>query len=122
LIKTREFNRDACKEGLTDEALCQAVAEIEAGLVDPRLGGFLLKKRVTKGNSGKSGGFRTILAHRQGDRVFFLFVFSKGEMNNISSKERTALLEAGDVLMSFAPAKLDALIAAGNLVEVVCSG
>jgi hypothetical protein len=41
-------------------------------LVDARLGGFLIKKRVAGFGRGKSGGYRTIVAYRQGDRVVFL--------------------------------------------------
>jgi hypothetical protein len=40
------FARWARKEGVTDRALPAAVAEMESGLIDARLGGGLFKKRV----------------------------------------------------------------------------
>jgi hypothetical protein len=122
VLKNRGFARSAQKEGLTDDALCKAVAEIESGLVDARLGGFLLKKRVAKGGRGKSGGFRTIVAHRQGDRLVCLYMFSKNQRDNISEKERLALSEIGDEYMKLTAAKLDELVAKGVLTEVVCDG
>src|SRR5688572_25244151 len=66
LLKNRQFARWAKGEQLTDQALCSAVREIERGLVDAKLGGFLLKKRISKGHKGKSGGLRTIIAKSTG--------------------------------------------------------
>jgi hypothetical protein len=46
VFKTRHFSRWLRKTDLTDAALCQAVKERVAGLVDADLGGDVLKKRV----------------------------------------------------------------------------
>jgi len=119
---TRIFARDARKGGLTDKALRNAAAEIEAGLIDARLGGFLVKKRVAKAGHGKRGGFRIIVAHRQGDKVVCLYMFQKNELDNISDKERLALSELGDEYLGLAAEKLTALIAGGTLVEAKCDG
>jgi len=67
----RGFAKAARKLGLSDAALVMAVREIEAGLVEARLGGFLLKKRIGIDGRGKSGGLRTILAHRQAESRCF---------------------------------------------------
>jgi len=122
ILKSRPFGRFARNEGLTDAALCEAAREIEAGLVDARLGGFLVKKRVAKGGGGKRGGFRTILAHRQGRRLVFIFGFSKGDRDNIDERERTALLKLGDEYMRFSETALAQAVAAGELIEVRCDG
>lgn len=98
-LKNRGFERAAGKEGLTDQKLCAAVAEIEAGLIDARLGGSLLKKRIAKGGRGKRGGLRTIVAYRQHHRLVFLYVFAKSDRDNISEQERAALSEIGDAYM-----------------------
>jgi len=45
VLKNKQFARWARSERLTDKKLCAAVHEIESGLVDARLGGFLIKKR-----------------------------------------------------------------------------
>ncbi len=104
---------------MTDRALCAAVAEIEAGLIDARLGGSLLKKRIAKGSRGKSDGFRTIVAYRQHDRLVFLYVFGKNERDNITEQERVALSELGDEYMRLSPKQLVRLVAEGRLVQVI---
>jgi hypothetical protein len=90
VLKDFEFHRWAEGEGLTDAKLRQAALEIENGLVNARLGGFLVKKRVRAAGRGKRGGYRTIVAHRQGDRLVFLHGFDKNEKDNISSREQEA--------------------------------
>lgn len=54
--KTRHFQRWIRKTELTDAALCEAVGEMAAGLVDADLGGGVLKKRVGLAGRGKRGG------------------------------------------------------------------
>lgn len=118
VLKNRGFARAANKDGLTDEALRAAAAEIEAGLIDARLGGFLLKKRVGKGGRGKRGGFRVIAAYRRQDRLIFLYLFAKNERDNITDKERVALSEIGDEYMRLSTSTLDELVSKGVLTEV----
>lgn len=89
-------------------------AEIESGLVDARLGGFLLKKRVAKTGRGKSAGFRTIVAYPQSDRLVCLYIFPTNQRDNITEKERLALSEIGNEYMGLAAAKLDDLAARGH--------
>jgi hypothetical protein len=119
LLKDPEFDRWARKEGLTDQMLRAAADEIERGLVDARLGGFLLKKRVARPGRGRSSGYRTILAHRQGSRLIFLHGFAKNEKDNITRREHVALLALGDQYMGYSEATITDLVAKGLLVEVV---
>ena len=118
ILATRGFMRAAAKFGLTDRTMIVAAREIEAGLVDPRLGGFLVKKRIGVDGRGKSGGLRTILAYRQSERLVFLYVFGKNERDNISERERMALLELRDEYMRLTADCLDGLVAGGRLNEV----
>jgi hypothetical protein len=46
VFKVREFDRWMRKTSLTDEALCAAVAEMYAGLVDADLGGVVKKRKA----------------------------------------------------------------------------
>jgi len=119
LLKDIEFDRWARKEGVTDQMLCAAADEIERGLVDARLGGFLLKKRVAQPGRGKRGSYRTILAYRQGSRLIFLHGFAKNETDNITKKERLALLALGDEYMGYAERTITEMVAKKLLVEVV---
>jgi hypothetical protein len=118
IFEDLEFHDWASGEGLTHEKLCEAVAEIESGLVDARLGGFLIKKRVRRAGQGKSGGYRMILAHRQGDRLVFLHGFGKNEKSAVSKKERLALLKLGDHYMRLSEAEISKLVRAKLVIEV----
>lgn len=121
-LKNRQFARWARGEQLTDQALCIAIREIECGLVDAKLGGFLLEKRISKGGKGKSGGLRTIIAYRQEHRLVFLFGFAKREKANIDQTEKRALLEIGNAYMAMSEKDLSEAIRKETLIEVVCDG
>lgn len=100
--------------------MCIAVREIERGLVDAKLGGFLLKKRISKGRKGKSGGLRTIIAYHQEHRLVFLFGFAKRDRDNIDQTEKRALLDLGNAYMAMTEKDLSEAIRTGTLLEVAC--
>ena len=118
IYKTKDFNKWADKEGLTDTVLYAAVVEIEQGLVDANLGGQVYKKRVALGGRGKSGGVRTLLAYKAGDKAFFLYGFSKNVRANISEEEKKALKLLAKQLMAYSDKALVKAVKAGALVEV----
>lgn len=91
IFRTRNFTRWMRKGGLADAALCKAVNEMVAGLVDADLGGGVVKKRIALPGRGKRGGARTLVATNNGNRWFFLFGFEKNERANISTEELEAL-------------------------------
>jgi hypothetical protein len=91
VFRTRTFSRWMRKAGLTDAALCAAVAEMEQGLIDADLGGGVVKKRVALPGRGKRGSARVIVATHRSDRWFFIFGFEKNERDNISDKELASL-------------------------------
>jgi hypothetical protein len=62
-LQRKDFARWQAGEKLPDDALCKAVREMEEGLIDADLGGFLYKKRVARPGGGKSGGYRTSCRH-----------------------------------------------------------
>jgi hypothetical protein len=120
VLKTKTFARWAKSEQVADTDLCHAAHEIEAGVMEARLGGDLLKKRIARAHRGKSGGFRTIVAHRQGDKLFFIYGFAKSERDNIDEDERKALLKIGDQYMALPDKKLADLIKDKKIIEVKC--
>jgi hypothetical protein len=77
---------------LSDAALCKAVQEMESGLIDADLGGFLYKKRVARPGGGKSGGYRTLLSARIGSRYVFLHGFPKSDKANDTQDEKKAAI------------------------------
>jgi len=120
VFKDLEFHDWARDEAVSDAVLCTAAAEIENGLVDARLGGFLIKKRVAAPGRGKRGGYRTIAAHRQGNRLFFLHGFAKNEKDNITKKEKKALQMLGEQYMNFVDTVLARQISENLIVAIVC--
>ncbi|WP_312283902.1 type II toxin-antitoxin system RelE/ParE family toxin [Candidatus Igneacidithiobacillus taiwanensis] len=120
VLKRKDFARWQTSEKLPDAALCKAVAEMESGLIDADLGGFLYKKRVARPGAGKSGGFRTLLSARIGSRYIFLHGFPKSEKANISPEEKKALQFAGKVFLELDAHALEKALLSGVLLEVDC--
>ena len=82
-FKTRPFARFAHREGIADEALCDAVERAAKGLVDADLGGGVIKQRIARRGRGRSGGFRTIVVFRRGELAFFVHGFAKSDRENL---------------------------------------
>lgn len=122
VLKRKDFVRWQVSEKLLDAALCRAVHEMEAGLIDADLGGFLYKKRVARPGGGKSGGYRTLLSARIGSRYIYMFLhgFSKSDKANITQDERKALQFAGKVLLELSAEDLMKALQIGVLLEVCC--
>jgi hypothetical protein len=90
IFKTREFARLARKGRVSDLVLVEAVSRANRGLVDARIGRFLVKQRVAREGQGRSGGFRAILFYRESDRAVFLHLFAKSERDNLTRAEEDA--------------------------------
>ena len=120
VLKRQDFARWQAGEKLPDAVLCKAVHEMEAGLVDADLGGFLYKKRVARPGAGKSGGYRTLLSARIGSRYVFLHGFPKSDKANIAQDERKALQFAGKVFLELTAEDLVKALEIGVLLEVCC--
>ncbi|MDZ3799318.1 MAG: type II toxin-antitoxin system RelE/ParE family toxin [Xanthomonadales bacterium] len=120
IFKRRDFARWQTGERLPDTILCKAVREMESGLVDADLGGLLYKKREARPGSGKSGGYRTLLAARIGSRYVFLHGFPKSATANITREEKRALQFAGQVFLELPVGNLSKALQSGVLLEVRC--
>lgn len=118
VFKNKPFARFARKAGLTDSALMKAVAEAERGLVDAVLGGGVIKQRVAREGGGKSGGFRTIILFRLGEKAFFVHGFAKSDRDNIRDDELAAFKMLAAEMLAYDDAALTAAMTAGALVEV----
>jgi hypothetical protein len=117
-FKTKAFAKWANGEGLEDDALASAVAEMEQGLIDARLGGHVIKKRVALPGRGKRGGARTLVAFKEADKAFFIFGFAKNERANVSDDELKALKLLAKDLLNYPAATLTKAIEAGELIEI----
>ena len=119
IFKTKRFNKWANKNRLDDRALCKAIDEMEAGLVDASLGAHLFKQRVAVSGRGKRGGLRTIIAYRATVTAFYLYGFAKDKKANIESEELDMLRVLAAELLAQENIRLQELVATGELIEVI---
>jgi len=118
VYKSKWFGKWADKEDLTDQDLSAAVKEMVNGLIDADLGGHVMKKRVALQGKGKSGGARTLLAFKVGDKAFFMYGFAKNQQDNISAKELKALKAMAKQVLGYTPTQLKVVLNAGEFIEV----
>lgn len=96
----------------------EAIVRAERGLVDADLGGGVIKQRVARAGQGRSGGYRTLILFRQGDKAIFAFGFAKSRQENISQADLAVLRQAADEALGWSEDDMDRLVAAGALVEI----
>lgn len=115
---TRAFARFARRERVPGAALAEAIARIGEGSIDADLGGGLFKQRVARPGQGRSGGWRTIIVYRTGDRAVFVHGFAKSAKSNLSPKELAELKRLASVILAVKAKDIRALIESGDWIEV----
>jgi len=118
IYKTRSFARWVKREGLADRDLCDAVVEMQKGLIDARLGGGLIKKRVARSGHGKRGGYRVILASNLGDRWVFMFGFAKNERHNVDDDELRLMKRLASAFLEMDDRMLRQALTSGEILEI----
>lgn len=118
VFKTKTFARWARKERIDDSWLAAAVAQMRRGLVDARLGGNLLKKRVARPGAGKSGAYRTFVASDQRDRWIFMYGFAKKDRDDLDDDELDDLKRTAQALLAMGEETVQQALAAGELREI----
>jgi hypothetical protein len=118
IFKNAWFRRFSRREGLTDKALREAVASAEKGTVDADLGGNVIKQRIARPGQGKSGGYRTIIIFRRGDKAFFVYGYAKSERDNLDQGETDAFKKAAKELLALSDEQIQKLIESGALTEI----
>jgi hypothetical protein len=118
VYKIKGFARFQRRERIADAALAKAVRAVESGLVDADLGGGLVKQRVARPGQGKSGGYRTVIAYRHGDRAVFLFGFAKSGRANIEDAELETWRRVARGYLALDASGTEAAIAEDELTEV----
>ena len=122
VFKTKPFSRFSSIEGIEDVLLCEAVKRAESGLIDADLGGGVIKQRLPREGQGRSGGFRSIVLFRQGNRAIFAYGFAKNQRENIGRPELKAFRKLSEVMLSLDDRALEAAISNGTMMEVICDG
>ena len=118
VLKAKKFNEFCGDNGVSDIKLSHAIMEIEAGLIDAELGAGIIKKRLAREGEGKSGGYRTIIVYKRGDRAIFLYAFPKNVMENIDGKTLKNLKLLAKSYNILTEAQLLTAIREGKFVEV----
>ncbi len=98
--------------------LVDAVRRAEKGQVDADLGGGVIKQRIARPGQGKSGGFRTIIFFRRGERAVFAYGFAKSARANIDADEEKQFKEAARYVLQLTEKQIEELVKNGDFVEV----
>ncbi len=121
IFVTKWFDRWARKERITDRYLCDAIKEMEKGLIDANLGGNLYKKRVAQAGRGKGGSYRTLVAFKDGGESFFVYGFAKNEKGNIDDDEKRALKALAKEYFGLGEGELKAALDNGKFRRLRCN-
>ncbi len=122
IYKSKWFIRFAKKERIPDTKLREAVENAEKGLIDADYGDGLIKQRIARPGEGKSGGYRSIILFRKGDRSFFVYGFAKSDQDNIDKSDERDFKELAFVLLNASDEQLADLVERGAYQEVQCDG
>ena len=70
------------------------------------------------GREGKSGGYRSILIFRSGERAIFVLAFAKSEKANLSAAELKVYRKAASIMLELGNDEMGTEVEAGRLVEM----
>ena len=120
IYKNKSFAKFARKERISDATLCKVVKDAEAGKIDADYGGGVIKQRIARPNEGKSGGYRSIILFRKGTRAFFVYGFSKKDLENISEAQVSGFKQLAEALLPLADEDVAKLLKNGTYQEIKC--
>jgi hypothetical protein len=92
--------------------------EMQSGLIDARLGGGVIKKRMARTGRGKSGGYCVLVVSNFGERWVFMFGFGKNERDNIDDDELKSIKRLAATLLNLNDVDVHKALAAGELQEI----
>ena len=118
VFKTKPFARFAIRQRIADEVLWVAVHRAEEGSIDADLGGGVIKQRLARKGEGKSGGFRSVILFRSGDKAFFVYGFAKSDRDNIRRNELQAFRKLADEMLGLDDRALAAAKRNGTIMEI----
>ena len=118
VFKNVWFSNFAQREKIKDDTLIDAVSRAERGIVDAELGGGVIKQRLARPGQGKSGGYRSIVIFRKGERAFFVYGFAKSDRENIEPDETAAFKKAAKSFFALSEAQITAMIEDKSLTEI----
>ena len=120
IYKNKWFSQWASQQDMSDADLCEAIKRAQSGLVDANLGSGVIKQRIARLHQGKSGGFRTVIFFRAGERAFFIFGFAKNERGNLSKSELKEYKILAKRILALTAIEIQSLVEAQKFTEVIC--
>ena len=118
VFKNAWFSRFARKQKISDRSLIEAIGRADQGLIDADLGSGVIKQRLAREGQGKSGGYRTLIFYRSGDKAFFMFGFAKNDQSNLEKHEEVQFRKAAAHVLTLSDEQIDKLIENGQFSEV----
>ena len=111
IFKTKWFTREARAHAIDDDELCKAIEATLQGKVD-NLGGGVYKKRLNKNRD------RAIILTKSAGHWFYVFLYAKQDMANISHRELMGFRELAKHYANLSEEKTTALVKSKELVEI----
>lgn len=106
------------KHKISDSELIEAVERADKGVIDADLGGGVIKQRIARQGQGRSGGYRSLIFFRRGERAFFMTAFAKNDRENITDKELAELKKAAAIILAMTETDIEQAKANGTFTEI----
>ena len=119
IYKNKFFTRFARKARISDADLWKAVRLAEDGVIDADLGGGVIKQRIARAGQGKSGGSRSIILFRKGDRAVFVYGFEKKDLSNIRADDLQLFRDMAKEILGYSVAEMELAVEMGEFAKVM---
>jgi len=86
------------------------------------LGGGVIKQRIARAGAGRSKGYRSIVLYRKGDKAFFVYGFSKNELDNIQGDEEALFKKVAKSVLALSDEQICLLVETGQFEAVIKDG
>lgn len=110
-FKAAGFSKAARKAGITDKALCKAIAQVMAGQADD-LGGGVFKKRL------HDNDYRSIIVAKGREYWVYEYLFAKKDRANIDAAELKGFRQLANAYAGLTPAQVEELLKDKDWIEI----
>ncbi|HHX2524501.1 type II toxin-antitoxin system RelE/ParE family toxin [Neisseria sp. HMSC064D07] len=118
IFRNQWITKFAKKHKISDSELIEAVERAGKGVIDADLGGGVIKQRIARQGQGRSGGYRSLIFFRRGERAFFMTAFAKNDRENITNKELAELKKAAAIILAMTETDIEQAKANGTFTEI----
>ena len=118
IFRNQWITKFAKKHKISDSELIEAVERADKGVIDADLGGGVIKQRIARQGQGRSGGYRSLIFFRRGERAFFMTAFAKNARENITNKELAELKKAAAIILAMTETDIEQAKLNGTFTEI----